>query len=73
LHGVLYGCKTWSLILKRKHRLKTFEKRKLRNIFGPKRDERTDGWRMLHNQELHNLYPSPDIIRMISSMRMRWA
>jgi hypothetical protein len=45
----------------------------LRRIFGPKRDEVTGGWRKLHNEELHNLYPSPSIIRMIKSRRMRWA
>jgi hypothetical protein len=45
----------------------------LRRIFGPKRDEVTGGWRKLHNEELHNLYSSPNIIRMIKSRRMRWA
>jgi hypothetical protein len=45
----------------------------LRRIFGPKRDEVTGGWRKLHNDELHNLYSSPRIIRMIKSRRMRWA
>jgi hypothetical protein len=45
----------------------------LRRIFGPKRDEVTEGWRKLHNEELHNLYSSPSIIRMIKSRRMRWA
>jgi hypothetical protein len=45
----------------------------LRRIFGPKRDEVTGGWRNLHNEELHNLYSSPSIIRMIESRRMRWA
>jgi hypothetical protein len=44
----------------------------LRRIFGPKRDEVTGGWRELHNEELHNLYSSPSIIRMIKSRRMRW-
>jgi hypothetical protein len=44
-----------------------------RRIFGPKRDEVTGGWRKLHNEELHNLYSSPSIIRMIKSRRMRWA
>jgi hypothetical protein len=46
---------------------------RLRRIFGPKRDEVTGGWRKLHNEELHNLYSSPNIIRMIKSRRMRWA
>jgi hypothetical protein len=49
-----------------------FENRVLRRIFGPKRDEVTGGWRELHNEELHNLYSSPRIIRMIKSRRMRW-
>jgi hypothetical protein len=50
-----------------------FENRVLRRIFGPKRDEVIGGWRKLHNEELHNLYSSPSKIRMIESMRMRWA
>jgi hypothetical protein len=49
------------------------ENRVLRRIFGPKRDDVTGGWRKLHNEELHNLYSSPSIIRMIKSKRMRWA
>jgi hypothetical protein len=49
------------------------ENRILRRIFGPNRDEVTGGWRKLHNEELHNLYCSPNIIRMIKSSRMRWA
>jgi hypothetical protein len=49
-----------------------FENRALRRIFGPKRDEMTTGWRKLHNEELHNLYSPPSIIRMIKSKRMRW-
>jgi hypothetical protein len=50
-----------------------FENRVLRRIFGPKRDEETGGWRKLHNEQLHNLYSSPRIIRIIKSRRMRWA
>jgi hypothetical protein len=50
-----------------------FENRVLRRIFGPKRDEVTGEWRKLHNEELHNLYTSSDIIRQIKSRRMRWA
>jgi hypothetical protein len=50
-----------------------FENRVLRGIFGPKRDKVTGGWRKMHNEELHNLYSSPSIIRMIKSRRMRWA
>jgi hypothetical protein len=50
-----------------------FENRVLRRIFGPKREELIGGWRKLHNEELHNLYCSPIIIRIIKSRRMRWA
>jgi hypothetical protein len=70
---VLYGCETWSLILREEHRLRVFENRVLRRIFGPKRGEIIGGWRELHNEELHNLYFSPGIIIMIKSRRMRWA
>jgi hypothetical protein len=66
---VLYVCETWSLT----HTLRAFENRVLRRIFGPKRDEVTGEWRKLHNEELHNLYSSPDIIRQVKSRRMRWA
>jgi hypothetical protein len=59
--------------LKEEHWLMLFERRVLRRIFGPKRDEVTESWGKLHNEELHNLYSSPSIIRMIKSMRMRWA
>jgi hypothetical protein len=54
------------------HRLRIFENRMRRRIFGPKRDEIVGGWRKLHNEELHNLYSSPNIIRTIKSGRMRW-
>jgi hypothetical protein len=70
---VLCGCETWSLTLKREHRLRVFENRVLRGKFGPKRDEVTGEWRKLHNGKLHNLYSSPDIIRQVKSRRMRWA
>jgi hypothetical protein len=50
-----------------------FENRVLRRIFGPKRDEVTGGWRQLHNEELHGLYSSPSIVRVIKARRMRWA
>jgi hypothetical protein len=63
----LYGCKTWSLTLKEEHRLKVFEIRVLRRTFGPKRDEMREGCGKLHNEELHNLYSFPSIIRMIKS------
>jgi hypothetical protein len=62
---VLYGCETWSLTLREERGLRVFENRVLRRIFGPKRDEVTGGWRKLHNEEFHNLYTSPSIIRMI--------
>jgi hypothetical protein len=63
----------WSLTLREEHRLRVFENRVLRGIFGPKRDEVTGEWRKLHSGELHNLYSSPDIIKQIKSRRMKWA
>jgi hypothetical protein len=67
---VLYGCETWRNL--EENRLRVSENRMLRRIFGPKREE--DGsWRKLHNDELHNLYSSPNTVRMIKSRRMRWA
>jgi hypothetical protein len=68
-----HGFNTWSLTLREEHRLKVFENRVLRRIFGPKRDEVTGGWRILHNEELHGLYSSPSIVRVIKARRMRWA
>jgi hypothetical protein len=62
---------SWSLTLREEHRLKVFENRVLRRIFGPKRDEVTREWRKLHNEELRDLYSSPSIIRMTKSRRMR--
>jgi hypothetical protein len=70
---VLYGCETWSLTLREEHRLRAFENRVLRRIFGTKTDEVTGDWRKLHNEELHDLYSSSNVIRMFKSMRMRWA
>jgi hypothetical protein len=70
---VLYGCETWSLTLREEHRLRVFENRVLRRIFGLERDEVTGQWRKLHDGELHNLYSPPAIIRQINSRRMRWA
>jgi len=62
---VLYGCETWSLTLREERRLRVFENRVLRRIFGPKRDEGTGEWRKLHNEELNDLYCSPNIVRVI--------
>jgi hypothetical protein len=70
---VLYECETWSLTLREEQRLRMFDNRVLRRIFGPKRDEATGDWRRLHNEELNDLYSSRNIIRVIKSRRMRWA
>jgi hypothetical protein len=70
---VLYGCETWSLILREECRLRVFKNRVLRRIFGPKRDNVTGEWRRLHNKELYVLYSSPNIIWAIKSRRLRWA
>ena len=66
---VLYGCETWSLTLREESRVRVFENRQ---IFGPKSDE-TGKWRRLHNEELHSLYHSPTIVRVIKSRRLIWA
>jgi hypothetical protein len=69
---VLYGCETWSLTLREEHTLRVSENEVLRWISAPKREE--DGsWRKLHNDELHYLFSSPNIVRVIKSRRMRWA
>jgi hypothetical protein len=73
LSAVLYGCETWSLTLREEHRLRVFENTMLRGRFGPKIDEVIGEWRKLHNGELHDLYPSPSIIRIVKARRMRWA
>jgi hypothetical protein len=70
---VLYGCETGSLTLRKEHRLRGFENRELRRVFGPKRDEVTGEWIKSHSGQLHNLYSSSDIIRQIKSRRMLWA
>jgi hypothetical protein len=58
--------------LKEERRLRVFENRVLRKVFGPKRDEVTGEWRKLHNEELKNLYSLPNIVRVVKSRRMRW-
>jgi len=71
LSVVLHGCEAWSFTLREEPRLRIFENRVLRRIFGPKRDE--DGsWRKVHNDELHELYSPPNIVRVIKSRKMRW-
>jgi len=68
---VLYGCDTWSLTLRVEHRLRVFENRLLYKIFGPKRDEVTRERRKLHNEELNDLYSSPNIVQVIKLIKMR--
>jgi len=70
---VLYGCETWSLILREERRLRVFDNRVLRREFGPKRDEVTAEWRKLHNEELMDLYSLSNIVRVVKSRRKRWA
>jgi hypothetical protein len=70
---ILYECETWSLTLREEHRLRVPKNRVPRRISGPKRDEIIRGWTNLHNEELHNLYSLPNIIRMIKPRKMRWA
>jgi len=70
---VLYGCETWSLTLREERKLRVFESMVLRRIFGPRRDEVTGEWKRLHNEELNDLYTSPNIVRVIKSRRLRWA
>jgi hypothetical protein len=67
---VLYGCETWSLTVREEHKLRVFENRLLRRIFGPKGDEVMGGWRKLHNKVLQDLYSS--IIRLSRSRKMKW-
>ena len=68
----MYGCETWSLALREERKLRVFENTVLRRIFGPRRDEVTGEWRRLRNEELNDLYSSPNIVRVINSRRMRW-
>jgi len=68
---VLYGCEAWSLTLREERNLRVFENMVLRRIFGPRRDEVTGKRRRLHNDELNDLYASPNIVRVIKTRRMR--
>ena len=70
---VLYGRETWSLTLREKRKPREFESMVLRRIFGSRREEVTGDWRSLHNEELDDLYSSPNIVRVIKSRRIRWA
>jgi hypothetical protein len=70
---ILYGCETWSLKLREEYRLRVFDNRVLRRIFGPKRNEVTGEWKKLHIEELRDLYSSSSINKIIKSRRMRWA
>jgi len=72
LSVILYGSETWSLTLRQERKLRVFENRVLRRIFGSKRDEITGEWIELHNEELNDLKSSPNAIRVIKSRRMRW-
>ena len=67
----LYGCETWSLTLREELRLRVFENRVLKRIFGPKRDDVTGEWRKLNNGELNDLYSSPNIFRVIKWRRIK--
>ena len=69
---VLYWFETWSLTLREERKLRVTENMVLRGIFGPRRDEVTGEWRRLHNEELNDLYTSPNIVRVIKSRKMRW-
>jgi hypothetical protein len=70
---VLYGCEPWLLTLREERRLRVFENRVLRRVFGPKRDKVTGEWRKLNNEELNDLYSLPSTVWVVKSRRMRWA
>ena len=69
---VFYGCETWFLTLREECRLRIFENRILRRIFGPKRGQNGE-IRRIHNEELHSVYRLPNIVRVVKSKRLRWA
>jgi len=68
---VLYGCETWLLTLREERKLRVFENMVLRRILAPRRDEVMEEWRRLHNEDLNDLYSSPNIVWVIKSRRMR--
>ena len=69
---VLYGCENWSMTLREERKLRVFKNMVVRRIFGPRREEVTGEWRRLHDEELNDLYSSPNFVRLIKSLRMRW-
>ena len=70
---VLYVCETWSLTLREERRLRVFENRVVRRVFGPKRNEVTGEWRKIHIEKLNDLYSLPSIVRVVKSRRIKWA
>ena len=70
LSVILFGCETWSMTLREDRKMRVFESMVFRRIFGPRRDEVTGEWRRLHNEELKDLYSSPNIVRVIKSRGM---
>jgi len=70
---VFYGCETWSLILREERKLRVFENMALKRIFGPRRDKVKGERRRFNNEKLNDLHPSPNIVQVIKSIRMRWA
>jgi len=70
---ILYGCEIWSITLADEHKLRVLENKVLKKIYGPKQGDMAGEWRRLHNKELHGLYDSPDVVRIMKSRRLRWA